>query len=80
MKPPIHFLNSVANDKISDWSKMNALADDKLNDTQINKSVHHRLENIVEKGENAGYQHFLLFPQCFQRTLSFWASTVIFLL
>ena len=23
-------------------------------------------ENIVEEGENAGYQHFLLFPQCFQ--------------
>ena len=21
----------------------------------------------VEKGENAGYQHFLLFPQCFQK-------------
>ena len=24
------------------------------------------VENIVEKGENAGYQHFLLFPQCFR--------------
>ena len=24
------------------------------------------LENIMEKGENASYQHFLLFPQCFQ--------------
>ena len=24
-----------------------------------------RVENIMEKGENAGYQHFLLFPQCF---------------
>ena len=23
-------------------------------------------ENIVGKGENAGNQHFLLFPQCFQ--------------
>ena len=22
-------------------------------------------ENIVGKGENAGHQHFLLFPQCF---------------
>ena len=22
-------------------------------------------ENIVEKGENSGYQHFLLFPLCF---------------
>ena len=26
-----------------------------------------RVENIVEKGENAGYQHFLLFPGCFQK-------------
>ena len=25
-------------------------------------------ENIVGKGENAGYQHFLLFPQCFQKS------------
>ena len=26
-----------------------------------------RVENIVGNGENAGYQHFLLFPQCFQK-------------
>ena len=26
-----------------------------------------RVENIVGKGENADYQHFLLFPQCFQK-------------
>ena len=24
------------------------------------------VENFVEKEENAAYQHFLLFPQCFQ--------------
>ena len=24
-------------------------------------------ENIMGKGENAGNQHFLLFPQCFQK-------------
>ena len=24
-------------------------------------------ENILGKGENAGYQHFLLFPKCFQK-------------
>ena len=29
-------------------------------------SVFDRVENIVGKGENAGYQHFLLFPRCFQ--------------
>ena len=27
------------------------------------------LENIVEERENAGYQHFLLFPQCFQESI-----------
>ena len=30
-----------------------------------------RVENIVGKGENAGYQHFLLFPQCFLKVLFF---------
>ena len=30
-------------------------------------SVFDRIENIVGKGENAGYQYFLLFPQYFQR-------------
>ena len=29
--------------------------------------VMERVKNIVGKGENAGYQHFLLFPQCFQK-------------
>ena len=26
-----------------------------------------RVENVVGKGENGGYQHFLLFLQCFQK-------------
>ena len=30
-------------------------------------SVFDRVENIVGRGENAGYQHFLLFPQCFEK-------------
>ena len=30
-------------------------------------SVFDREEIIVGKGENAGYQHFLLFSQCFQK-------------
>ena len=29
-----------------------------------------RVENAVRIGENAGYQHFLLFPQCFQKPSS----------
>ena len=46
-------------------------ADDKLIVTQKRKFALVRVENIVGKGENAGYQHFLLFQQCFQKaTLS----------
>ena len=39
----------------------------KINVTEKLKFVLRRVENIVGKGENAGYQHFLLFPQCFQK-------------
>ena len=27
----------------------------------------HPFQNIMGKGENAGYEHFLLFPHCFQK-------------
>ena len=60
-------LNSLPNDKILEWSKLKAFADDKINVTEKLKVVLGRVENIVGKGENAGYQHFFLFPQCFQK-------------
>ena len=37
-------------------------------------SVCDRVENIVRKGENAGYQHFLLSSQCFQKASFPYAS------
>ena len=46
-----------------DLAEFRALEGDKLNSKY--KVVSRSVENIVEKGENAGYQHFLLFPQCF---------------
>ena len=49
-----------------DWSKLKAFADDKINVTKEFKFVVGREEN-VGNGENAGYQHFLLFSQCFQK-------------
>ena len=58
-------IKSLLNNKILDWSKFKAFADDKLNFARIMISVSDRVENIVGKGENAGYQHFLLFPQRF---------------
>ena len=59
--------NSLSNNKILDWSKLKAFADDKIHVNQKLKFDMGRVENIVEKGENAGSQHFLLFPQCFQK-------------
>ena len=59
-------VNPVPNSKRLDLSKLKELADDKINITEISE-ISRRVENIVEKGENAGYQHFLLFLQCFQK-------------
>ena len=33
----------------------------------MKNSLFDRVENTVGKGENAGNQHFLLFPQCFPK-------------
>ena len=59
--------NSLPNDKISDWSKSKAFADDNVIVTQNLRFALGRLKNIVGKGGNAGYQHLLIFPQCFQK-------------
>ena len=42
----------------------------KLNVAKMMFSPCNRVENIVRKEENAGHQHFLLFPQCFQKVSS----------
>ena len=60
---------SLPNDKILDWSKLTAFADDKKILTEQLKFVSWRVEKIMGKGEKAGYQHFLIFPQCFKRLL-----------
>ena len=48
--------------KILALTKLKALADDKFNVAKMIISVFDRMKNIMGKGENAGYQHFLLFP------------------
>ena len=58
---------SLPNNKVLDQSNLKDFADDKINVTYITNFVLGREENIVGKGENAGYQHFLLFQQCFQK-------------
>ena len=44
-----------------------AFTDKNSNVAKMAKFVFDRLESIVGKGENAGIQHFLHFPQCFQK-------------
>ena len=58
---------SLQNNKILDLSKFKAYADDKILVNVIEKLNldFRRVENIVGKRENVGYQHFLLFLQCF---------------
>ena len=62
-------MNTLPNDKILELSKLKAFADDEINANQKLKFDLERIENIVGKGENAGYQHFLLFPRCFHNLL-----------
>ena len=59
--------NSLPENKFLDWTKMKAFVDDKMNVIERLKFVLGRVENIVGKVENPVYQHFLLFPQCFQK-------------
>ena len=59
------------NRQILNGTELKALADDKFNDAKMSVSVHERVENIVGNGVDAGYQHFLLFPQCFTKPSSF---------
>ena len=58
----ITLVNSLTKDKILDWLK--AFAYMKFNVARMVISlldrIENRVENTVGKGENAGYQHFLL--------------------
>ena len=67
ISPKYLFGKELPNNNFLDLAKLKAFADNKLNVAKIMISVFDRVENIVGKGENASYQHFLLFPQCFQK-------------
>ena len=47
---------------VLDLSKFKAHADDSINVAQYLIFVLERVENILGKGENAGYHHFFLKP------------------
>ena len=59
-------VNSLPNNK-EECSKLKAFADDKLSLAENLKLVFGMSENIMRKGENAGYQHVLFFPLCFKK-------------
>ena len=61
--------NPLPENKILHWSKFKQIVDDILKSSTQSRlltTLMERLfENIVGKEENAGNQHFLLFPHCF---------------
>ena len=68
--------NPLLNDKFLDMSKLKAFADNKLNVAEMTVFLFDKEENSVGNGENAGYQHFLLFPLCFPKISSLGSSRV----
>ena len=62
-------INSLPNNKILDWSKLKAFADDNLYEAQMMIYVFDWAGKIVGKGENAGNQHFSPFPTMFSNAL-----------
>ena len=62
MKPLADNKITQPNDKFFDQTKLKAFADDKDNVAQMIIFVFDGIENIVGKGENDGFQHFLLSP------------------
>ena len=71
------FLNSLPNNTILGMSKFKASADDKFGVAETMEFVFGTVENSVGQGENAGYQHFLLSLQCFQKASYPWSLQVI---
>ena len=65
-------LNPFPKDK--EMTKFKTFADNKVDVAKI--SLFDIVENTVGKGDNAGYQHFLLFPHCLTCIFSF--SHIVF--
>ena len=58
-------VNYRPNGQIFVLSKLKAFADNNLNMGHMIDTILERVENMVEKGENAGFHYFHLFQQCF---------------
>ena len=64
-------ISSLPKAKILDWPKLKKFEDDKINVAEMTISLSDRVENTVEKGENAGYRHLLYFPALFSEAFFF---------
>ena len=61
-------IDPLPNDKILDWSKLKAFADNIIKILKMMIFVFDRVENLVGKGENAGNLHcfsFIVFKRLF---------------
>ena len=63
-------LNPLPNNKNFKLVQIQSICRQQIIPTQKLKFVLGKVEKMVGKGEDTGYQHFHLFPQCFQK-LSF---------
>ena len=53
------WVNSLPYNRIFDWSKLKALADDSFSVAKMVQFFIDSVENVLGKGENAVYEHFL---------------------
>ena len=61
------WVKPLPNDKILDLTKLKAFTDYKLNVARMMISLLDTVGSTLGKGENAGYQQFLVFLQCFPK-------------
>ena len=64
---PLLFALPITRLQILDSSKLKDFADDNFKFDKNGRKLSKQVENTVGKGENALYEQFLLFPQCFQK-------------
>ena len=62
-------VNSLPSNKILEWSKLKAFANNENNCGLKIEFCFGKIRKIVRKGENAGYQHFLLSHNVFKSPL-----------
>ena len=63
----VYDLKIITRRQILDSSKLKEFADNDFKFDENGRKLSKQVEKTVGKGENARYEQFLLFPQCFQK-------------